>query len=83
MEIRGKCECYKHGQKPTTKIRCKCDWYQHGEKLTKLFLSLEKAMTPDLKEINAYICKLYKHFLKKNISKSDSEWDSFLNSIFK
>ena len=38
-------------------------------------------MTPDLKEINAYICKLYKHFLKKNISKSDSEWDSFLNSI--
>ena len=35
----------------------------------------------DLKEINACVCKFYKNFFKKNISKSDSEKKSFLDSI--
>ena len=33
------------------------------------------------KEINACICKFYKKLFKKNVSKSDSENESFLNSI--
>ena len=35
----------------------------------------------DLKEINACICKFYKNLFKKNVSKSDSEKKSFLDSI--
>ena len=35
----------------------------------------------DLKEINACICKFYKNPFKKNVSKSDSEKKSFLDSI--
>ena len=35
----------------------------------------------DLKEINACICKFYKNHFKSNVSKSDSEKESFLNSI--
>ena len=35
----------------------------------------------DLKEINACICKFYENLFKKNITKSDSEKKSFLNSI--
>ena len=35
----------------------------------------------DLKEINASICKFYKNLFKKNVSKLDSEKESFLNSI--
>ena len=72
------------------KICSKCEWYQHGEKSTKFFLNLEKQRArnttvrhlidndkdiTDLKEINACIWKFYK------ISKSDSERESFLNSI--
>ena len=34
-----------------------------------------------LKEINACICKFYKNLFKKNVSDSDLERDSFLNSI--
>ena len=34
-----------------------------------------------LKEINACICKFYKNLFKKNVSKSDSEKKSFLDSI--
>ena len=78
------------------KIRSKCEWYQHGEKPTKFFLNLEKQKAinttarhliddgkdiADLKEINACICKFYKNFFKKNVSKSDSEKISFLDSI--
>ena len=78
------------------KIRSKCEWYQHGEKPTKLFLNLEKQkainttvrhsfdddkVIADLKEIKACICKFYKNLFKKNVSKSDSEKKSFLNSI--
>ena len=70
--------------------------YQHGEKPTKFFLNLEKQKAinttvkhlidndkdiTDLKEINACICKFYKHLFKNNVSKSDSERESFLNSI--
>ena len=77
-------------------ICSKCGWYQHGEKLTTFFLNLEKQNTTyttaghlidddkdltDLKEINACICKFYKSLFKKNVSKSDSEKKSFLNSI--
>ena len=77
-------------------ICSKCGWYQHGEKLTTFFLNLEKQNTTyttaghlidddkditDLKEINACICKFYKNLFKKNVSKSDSEKKSFLNSI--
>ena len=35
----------------------------------------------DLKEINACICKFYKNLFKKNVSKSDLEKKSFLDSI--
>ena len=35
----------------------------------------------DLKEINACLCKFYKSFFKNNVSKSDSERESILNSI--
>ena len=78
------------------KIRSKCEWYQHGEKPTKFFLNLEKQKAinttvrhliddgkdiTDLKEINACICKFYKNLFKKNVSKSDSEKKSFLDSI--
>ena len=35
----------------------------------------------NIKEINACICKFYKNLFKKNVSKSDSERESFLNSI--
>ena len=35
----------------------------------------------DLKEINTCICKFYKNLFKKNVSKSDSEKKSFLDSI--
>ena len=35
----------------------------------------------NLKEINACICKFYKNLFKKNVSKSDSEKKSFLDSI--
>ena len=77
-------------------ICSKCGWYQHGEKLTTFFLNLEKQNTTyttaghlidddkditDLKEINACTCKFYKKLFKKNVSKSDSEKKSFLNSI--
>ena len=77
-------------------IRSKCEWYHHGEKPTKFFLNLEKQKAinttvrhliddgkdiTDLKEINACICKFYKNLFKKNVSKSDSERESFLNSI--
>ena len=80
----------------SAKIRSKCEWYQHGEKPTKFFLNLEKQKTinatvrhlidddkdiTDLKEINACICEFYKNLFKKNVSKSDSEKKSFLNSI--
>ena len=79
-----------------TKIRSKCEWYQHVEKPLKFFLNLEnqKAINTtvrhlidddkditDLKEINACICKFYKNLFKKNVSKLDSEKESFLNSI--
>ena len=78
------------------KIHSKCEWCQHGEKLTKFFLNLEKQEAvnttvrhlidddkdiTDLKEINACICKFYKNLFKKNVSKSDSEKKSFLDSI--
>ena len=67
-----------------------------GEKPLKFFLNLEnqKAINTtvrhlidddkditDLKEINACICKFYKNLFKKNVSKSDSEKKSFLDSI--
>ena len=35
----------------------------------------------NLKEINACICKFYKKLFKKNVSKSYSERELFLNSI--
>ena len=35
----------------------------------------------DLKEINACICKFFKILFKKNVSKSDSEKKSFLDSV--
>ena len=35
----------------------------------------------DFKEINACICKFYQNLFKNNVSKSDSERESFLNSI--
>ena len=35
----------------------------------------------DLKEINTCIYKFYKSLLKKNVSKSESERESFLNRI--
>ena len=35
----------------------------------------------DPKEINVCICKFYKNLFKNNVSKSDSERESFLNSI--
>ena len=78
------------------KLRSECEWYQHGEKPTKLFLNLEKQKAinttvryliddgkdiTDLKEINVCICKFYKNLFKKNVSKSDSEKKSFLDSI--
>ena len=78
------------------KIRSKCEWYQHGEKPTKFFLNLEKQKAinttvrhlidddkdiTDLKEINACICKFYKNLFKKNVSKSDLQKKSFLDSI--
>ena len=78
------------------KIRSKCEWYQHGEKPKKFFLNLEKEKAinttvrrltdevkdiTDLKEINASICNFYKNLFKKSVSKSDSEKESFLNSI--
>ena len=78
------------------KIRRKCEWYQHREKPTKFFLNLEKQKAinttvrhfsddakdvTDLKGINACICKFYQNLFKKNVSKSDSERESFLNSI--
>ena len=78
------------------KIGSKCEWYKHGEKPTRFFLNLEKQVTintkakhlidnykdiTDLREINAYICKFYKNIFKNNVSKSDSERKSFLNSI--
>ena len=78
------------------KIRSKCKWYQHGEKPTKFFFNLEKQKAinttvrhliddgkdiTDLKEINACICKFYKNLFKKNVSKSDLEKKSFLDSI--
>ena len=79
-----------------TKIHSKCERYQHGEKPTKFFLNLEKQKAinttvrhlidndkdiTDLKGINACICKFYKILFKNNVSKSDSERASFLNSI--
>ena len=78
------------------KIRSKCEWYQHGEKPLKFSLNLEnqKAINTavrnlidddkkitDLKEINDCICKFYKNIFKKNVSKLDSEKESFLNNI--
>ena len=78
------------------KIRSKCGRYQHGEKPTKIFLNLEiqKAMNTairhlidddkeitDLKQINVCIYKFYKNLFKKNVSKSDSEKESFLKNI--
>ena len=78
------------------KIRSKCEWYQHGEKPKKFFLNLEKEKAinttvrrltdevkdiTDLKEINASICNFYKNLFKKSVSKSDSEKESFLDSI--
>ena len=77
------------------KIRSKCEWYQH-KKPTKFFLNLEKQKAinttvrhliddskdiTDLKEINACICEFYKNLFKKNVSKSNSEKKSFLDSI--
>ena len=35
----------------------------------------------NLKKINACICKYYKNLFKRNVSKSDSERESFLNNI--
>ena len=35
----------------------------------------------DLKEVNAFICKFYKNLFKNNVSKLDSERESFLNII--
>ena len=78
------------------KIRSKCEWYQHGEKPKKFFLNLEKEKAinttvrrltdevkdiTDLKETNASICNFYKNLFKKSVSKSDSEKESFLNSV--
>ena len=78
------------------KIRSKCEWYQHGEKPKKFFLNLEKEKAinttvrrltdevkdiTDLKETNASICNFYKNLFKKSVSKSDSEKESFLDSI--
>ena len=78
------------------KLRTKCEWYQHGEKWTNSFLNLEKQKAinttvrhliddgkdiADLKEVNACICKFYKNLFKKNVTKSDSEKKSFLDSI--
>ena len=78
------------------KVRSKCEWYQHGEKPAKFFLNLEKQKVintiarhliddtkdiTDVKKINACLCKFYKNFFKKNVSKSDSERESFFNSI--
>ena len=77
-------------------IRSKYEWYQHEGKPAKFFLSLQKQKAinttarhliddtkdiTDLKEIKACICKFYKNLFKKNVSKSDSEKESFLNSI--
>ena len=68
----------------------------HGEKPLKFFFNLEnqKAINTtvrhlidddkditDIKEINACICKFYKNLFKKNVSKLDSEKESFLNNI--
>ena len=51
----------------------------------KRYTNKSKALaTKDItyhKEINACICKFYKNLFKKNVSKSDSEKKSFLNSI--
>ena len=78
------------------KIRSKCEWYQHGEKPAKFFLNLEKQKAiiktvrhlidndkdiTDLTEINTCLSKIYKNLFKNNASKSDSERESFLNSI--
>ena len=35
----------------------------------------------DVKKINACICKFYKNIFRKNVSKSDLERESLLNSI--
>ena len=78
------------------KIRSKCGRYQNGEKPTKIFLNLEKQKAintairhlidddkkiTDHKEINVCICKFYKNLFKKNVSKSESEKESFLKNI--
>ena len=78
------------------KIRSKCEYYQHGEKSKKFFLNLEKEKAinttvrrltdevkdiTELKEINPSICNFYKNLFKKSVSKSDSEKETFLNSI--
>ena len=73
------------------KILSKCEWYQHGEKPTKVFLNVEKQKAINAtvrhlidddkdinrEDINACISKFY----KKNVSKADSERESFLNCI--
>ena len=70
------------------KIRGKCEWYQHREKPRKLFLNIEKQ-----KAINTTIrihliddakntdLKFYKNLFIKTVSKSDSERETFLNSV--
>ena len=78
------------------KICSKCEWYQHGAKPTKFFLNFEeqKAINAivrhliddikditDVKKINACICKFYKNIFRTNVSKSDLERESLLNSI--
>ena len=78
------------------KICSKCEWYQHGAKPTKFFLNFEeqKAINAivrhliddikditDVKKINACICKFYKNIFRMNVSKSDLERESLLNSI--
>ena len=67
-----------------------------SRKTDKLLLNLEKQRhlgttvrrliddnkdITDLKEINVCICKFWKNVFKKNVSKSDSERESFLNSV--
>ena len=68
----------------------------HGEKPTKFFYNFEKQNAinttvshlitdhkdiTDFKDINVCVSKFYKNLFKKNISKSDSERESFLTSV--
>ena len=78
------------------KIRSKCSWYQYGEKSSKFFYGLEKknAICGTIKmlindqkeitspsEINLTLKSFYENLFKKNIKKSVSEINNFLDKI--